>query len=98
MPIYPFRCDACGVEFEVTRKASAATQPAACPACGGATRRIFTAVGRTGPSAKTASSGAPSAPKIGGGSVSHYGHQHASGAGGHSHGGAAGGPPLPSSP
>ncbi|MGE3857144.1 MAG: FmdB family zinc ribbon protein, partial [Dehalococcoidia bacterium] len=52
MPIYPFQCQACGAEFVVTRKASAAAEPAPCPACGGATRRIFTAVGRSGASAK----------------------------------------------
>ncbi|MEI7925126.1 MAG: FmdB family zinc ribbon protein [Chloroflexota bacterium] len=81
MPIYPFRCDACAVEFEVTRKASAAAEPAACPACGGATRRIFTAIGRAGASSKGGdASGGTS------GGWSHGGHAHAAGSAGHSHG------------
>lgn len=78
MPIYPFRCDACAVEFEVTRKAAAASDPAACPACGGTTRRIFTAVGRSGASSKGGEAAS--------GGWSHGGHSHAAGSAGHSHG------------
>lgn len=91
MPIYPFRCDACAVEFEVTRKASAAADPAACPACGVKARRIFTAIARTGPSAKSSAS----TPRGGAGAAagspgwSHFGHEHGSDNSGHSHGGAA---------
>lgn len=79
MPIYPFQCQACGAEFEVTRKASAAADPAPCPACGGATRRIFTAIGRSGASAKGGEGG-------GGATWSHGGHSHAAGSAAHSHG------------
>lgn len=78
MPIYPFRCQSCGAEFEVTRKASAATEPAPCPACGGATKRIFTAVGRAGASSKGGDGG--------GAGWTHAGHSHAAGSGAHSHG------------
>lgn len=85
MPIYPFRCDACAAEFEVTRKASAASEPAACPACGGKTKRIFTAIGRAGASAKVGDSGGGSSGGAAGG-WSHGGHTHAAGSAGHSHG------------
>lgn len=44
MPAYDYRCTACDTVFEVTRKAgSTAEEP--CPACGGATKRVFTPVG-----------------------------------------------------
>lgn len=44
MPAYDYRCTVCDTVFEVNRKAgSTAEEP--CPACGGATKRVFTPVG-----------------------------------------------------
>jgi len=83
MPIYPFRCDPCDVEFEVTRKASAARDAAACPVCGKPARRIFTAVGRSGGSVKSVAPSVGAAPS--GGGWSHGGHSHGAGESGHSH-------------
>ena len=83
MPIYPFRCDPCDVEFEVTRKASAARDAAACPVCGKPARRVFTAIGRSGASAKSGAPSVGAAPA--GGGWSHGGHSHGAGESGHSH-------------
>ena len=40
MPIYGYRCQACGHEFEVTQRMSDPAE-AACPECGGAGSRLF---------------------------------------------------------
>ena len=40
MPIYGYRCQACDQEFEATQRMSDPAV-AACPACGGAGRRLF---------------------------------------------------------
>ena len=40
MPIYGYRCQACGDEFEVTQRMSDPPQ-AACPVCGGDGTRLF---------------------------------------------------------
>lgn len=42
MPLYEFRCDACG-EFEIWRSMAEASQPAHCPECETPARRIFSA-------------------------------------------------------
>ena len=42
MPLYEFRCDACGV-FEDWRILSESSVPAPCPSCGTSARRIFSA-------------------------------------------------------
>ena len=34
MPIYEYRCAACGNDFEMTRSFSQASEPAPCPTCG----------------------------------------------------------------
>ena len=44
MPAYDFRCQDCQVVFEVTRSIGD-TDPVACPACGGDTKRVFSPVG-----------------------------------------------------
>ena len=91
MPIYPFRCDPCDVEFEVTRKASAARDAAACPFCGKPARRVFTAIGRSGASVKSGAPSVGAAPAGGGaGTWSHGGHSHGAGESGHSHSPGAG--------
>lgn len=82
MPIYPFTCDACGAEFEVTRKLSAMRDPAPCPACGEAARRVFTGLTVTG----QAEAPGPAKKKPAAGGWSHAGHSHGPGTGGHTHG------------
>lgn len=42
MPLYDFRCPKCGLEFEVSRPFSRATDPAHCPQDGEASERVFT--------------------------------------------------------
>ena len=42
MPRYDFACPECGAQFEVERPAAAASEPAPCPVCGEAGRRLFT--------------------------------------------------------
>ncbi|MCK9485823.1 MAG: zinc ribbon domain-containing protein [Dehalococcoidia bacterium] len=80
--MYPFHCDACGAEFEVSRKVSAMRDPAACPACGTDARRVFTAVALGGVAEDPAK--AAKRPQPGG--WSHQGHSHGAGTGAHSHG------------
>lgn len=82
MPIYPFACDACGAEFEVSRKLSAMRDPAACPACSEAARRVFTGLTVTGKAAEPSSTAKPQA---GAGGWSHAGHSHGPGSQGHTH-------------
>lgn len=84
MPIYPFRCDHCGAEFEVSRKISAMRDPAPCPACDQPARRIFTPIAVTG-QAEDPSATKPSTKPAAGG-WSHFGHTHGAGTGTHSHG------------
>jgi putative FmdB family regulatory protein len=44
MPAYDYRCTACGHTFEITRPFGS-TGEVTCPACGGATKRVYTPVG-----------------------------------------------------
>lgn len=44
MPAYDYRCRSCDELFELTRSLSD-TSEVTCPACGGATKRVFTPVG-----------------------------------------------------
>ncbi len=44
MPAYDYRCTSCDLVFEHARAASDASE-VVCPACGGATKRVFTPVG-----------------------------------------------------
>lgn len=51
MPVYEFRCPACG-PFDARREMREATRPASCPSCGQVSRRVYTAPGvrsRVGP-------------------------------------------------
>lgn len=45
MPIYAYRCDACGIEFDKMRPMSEATEPQPCPECEGETRKLVTSCG-----------------------------------------------------
>jgi putative FmdB family regulatory protein len=79
MPLYDFRCPKCGLDFEVSRPISRATEPASCPQDGSAAERVFTMPityikgGASMPPASDADAGGDS-----------HGHSH--GPGGHSHG------------
>jgi putative FmdB family regulatory protein len=44
MPVYAFRCAACG-PFDVVRPMVEAGAPARCPSCGGSARRVFSPPG-----------------------------------------------------
>jgi putative FmdB family regulatory protein len=41
MPIYEYVCPKCKNKFELMRPSAKADEPAACPACGLASKRIF---------------------------------------------------------
>ena len=87
MPLYDFRGKNCGLEFEVSRPLARATDPAFCPMDGSESDRVFTMPGtfiRNNPGDQPIPK-PPSAPQ-GGSGWSHFGHSHAPGAGGHSHG------------
>ncbi len=43
MPIYPYRCPACGLDFEVSRRLADRTKPALCPHDGAEGKRLMTA-------------------------------------------------------
>ena len=42
MPLYDYRCPKCGLEFEVSRPLSRATEPALCPQDEAESVRLFT--------------------------------------------------------
>ena len=86
MPLYDFRCTKCNLEFEVSRPFSKATDPAYCPMDGGDCERIFTMPGTfiKGGSRRDSDAEVPKPPQQPGG-VSHFGHSHGAGGGGHSH-------------
>ena len=44
MPLYEYRCEACGV-FEQRRDRAEATAPLVCPGCAGSARRVYTPPG-----------------------------------------------------
>jgi hypothetical protein len=78
---YPFRCTACGLDFVVSRPASAAGGDAFCPADGARAERVFTvpAMNMNRPAPATPRSTPPSR------GFSHSGHSHGPGTGPHSH-------------
>jgi len=46
MPIYPYVCTACKVEFEIKKPVAVATHPQICPECCSVeTKRVFTPPG-----------------------------------------------------
>lgn len=42
MPTYDYACPDCDAHFDLERAYSEATDPAPCPVCGAASRRVFT--------------------------------------------------------
>lgn len=53
MPLYEYRCEKCGGQFESIRKISEAGKKETCPSCGGAAERmkfsVFRALGKPSP-------------------------------------------------
>ncbi len=76
---YPFRCPACGLEFEVSRPARDAGADASCPADGAAAARVFTVPSMN---FNRPPSTMPAPPSSG---FSHSGHSHGPGTAHHSH-------------
>ncbi|MCC7104727.1 MAG: zinc ribbon domain-containing protein [Chloroflexi bacterium] len=89
MPVYGFRCTACGHEFDLTRRFSESGDPATCPLDGAEANRVFSvptvfsmgggAVGAAAPDPL----GGPTSP---GPNPRQFGHGHGGGGHGHSHG------------
>jgi putative FmdB family regulatory protein len=84
MPRYPFRCETCGLTFEVSRSMSDAGSDAQCPADGARAVRVFT-MPATNFNRPTGDFKPPAST-----TYSHYGHAHGAGAARHSHGPARG--------
>lgn len=82
MPRYDFHCAKCGLDFEVSRSFSQATEPALCPNDGTSAERVFTMpmTFTKGDSSSAAAEAPP--PAAGGGG---HGHGHSHGPGGHTH-------------
>ena len=76
---YPFRCTACGLEFEVSHPARESAADAACPTDGAAAERIFTVPSMNFNRPASATPAPPSS------SFSHHGHSHGPGTGHHTH-------------
>ena len=82
MPLYDYRCPQCGLEFEVSRPISRATEAALCPLDKTESERIFTMpMTFTRGSAPEDGSSSSTAPDT---SFSH-GHSHGHGPGQHTH-------------
>lgn len=86
MPIYGFRCPACGMEFEVSRPMKDAGNPASCPLDGESAARIFTPPMKIGQRGVDEPAAPPAASQPAQRQWSHFGHSHGFGAGSHSHG------------
>jgi putative FmdB family regulatory protein len=86
MPLYDFRCTKCGMEFEVARPLSRASEPAMCPMDGGECERIFTMPNTFVKGGTGRNSDEVPKPPSQQGSWSHFGHSHGPGSAGHSHG------------
>ncbi|HXH22150.1 MAG TPA: zinc ribbon domain-containing protein [Dehalococcoidia bacterium] len=85
MPRYDFRCPRCGLEFEVSRPFSQATDPANCPNDGTQAERVFS-MPMTFVKGSESSPPSDSSPSSGDGGHSHgHGHGHTHGPGGHTH-------------
>jgi putative FmdB family regulatory protein len=85
MPLYDFRCSKCGLEFEVSRPWSKATDPAFCPMDGGECERVLTMPEAFVKGGRSRDIGELPKPPAQQSSWSHFGHSHGPGSGGHSH-------------
>jgi putative FmdB family regulatory protein len=84
MPLFDFRCDQCGLEFEVSRPLSRAEEPAFCPVDNAACERIESSSGAFVRQSERPPGDLPRRPQPSGG-FAHFGHSHGPGAGAHSH-------------
>jgi putative FmdB family regulatory protein len=84
MPLYDFRCNQCGLEFEVSRPLARAMEPAYCPIDNTASERVFTMPGTFVRQSERRDGDIPRPPQQSG-AFSHFGHSHGASAGGHSH-------------
>jgi len=82
MPKYDFRCPKCGLQFEVSRPISQASEPAACPDDGTAAERVFTMPLTF---VKGSESSPPSESPPASAGLDSHGHGHSHGPGGHTH-------------
>lgn len=57
MPVYEYRCPACG-PFDLRRAFEQAVQPGPCPACAAPSRRVYTAPGTRSRSGQSAGASA----------------------------------------
>jgi putative FmdB family regulatory protein len=83
LPLYDFRCPKCGLEFEVSRPISRASEPAHCPQDNTESERVFTMpmTFMRGSAGET-----PPSPPPGGSSAGHgHDHGHTHGPGTHTH-------------
>jgi putative FmdB family regulatory protein len=80
MPLYDFHCPKCGIDFEVSRPFSRATEPAYCPQDNEVAERVFTMpTSFTKGAALDVSQSVPSPPAGG------HSHGHSHGPGTHTH-------------
>jgi putative FmdB family regulatory protein len=88
MPIYEYKCPACGDVFEQMRPMSQATNPAPCPSCKTESPRTVSRLARAGAGSSGGEGGADDlgfgGSDFGGGDFG-GGHGHDHGAPGHSH-------------
>ena len=82
MPLYDFKCPNCGLEFEVSRPMSKASEPALCPTDSTPSERVWRATIIIGGSG---SSEGESADTGGFGDFGGDDHGHSHGPGGHDH-------------
>jgi putative FmdB family regulatory protein len=82
MPLYDFRCPKCGLEFEVSRPFSRATEPAFCPQDNTQSERVFTMPMTF---VKSDPNAVPPPPSGAGADHDHDHHGHSHGPGGHVH-------------
>ncbi|MCX7618665.1 zinc ribbon domain-containing protein [Tepidiforma sp.] len=85
MPLYDYRCDRCGLEFEVSRSIKDSDIPADCPMCSVPAKRLFTPPMMTFTRGAARESLGTPAPPAGGSRWSHHGHSHGPGTRPHSH-------------
>jgi putative FmdB family regulatory protein len=81
MPLYDFKCPNCGLEFEVSRPMSKASDPALCPTDATPSERVWRATIIIGGSGSSESEGDGGGLGDFGGGGDDHGHSH----GGHDH-------------
>jgi len=83
MPLYGYRCDTCGLEFEVSRPLARAAEPAFCPVDNTTCERVEVTPGTFVRQGEHREGDIPRPRQRA--AYSHFGHSHGPGAGAHSH-------------